>query len=187
MQIDSDMLNQIRIVGSLPCAHQDWEKDECRPLCLLSPLLEEFVILGHQIPGNKKWKKPLQAAETQKTRVEECKGQGAARQSESSGDEEIADYWGAGAGTPVLLTVRGPAGLPAAAVTVSTGAVVYQLSLITNTPTEIYAGGDITDLLFFGENYSSSDITSIIAGDSAKDVATSPSPSRLRVRTLVPS
>ena len=46
----------------------------------------------------------------------------------------------------------------------STGAVVYQLSLIPNTPTSIYAGGNITDLPFYGENYSTNDITSVIAG-----------------------
>lgn len=48
----------------------------------------------------------------------------------------------------------------------ATGEKVFQLSLITNTPTAIYAGGDVRDLPFFGENYQSSDITSVIAGGS---------------------
>jgi RHS repeat-associated protein len=42
-----------------------------------------------------------------------------------AGDEEIADYSGAGAGTAQSLTVRGVAGLPVASVTVSSGAVAY--------------------------------------------------------------
>ena len=49
---------------------------------------------------------------------------------------------------------------------VATGEKVEQLSLIANTPTAIYAGGDILDLPFYGENYQSSDITSLIAGGS---------------------
>jgi Filamentous haemagglutinin family outer membrane protein. len=43
---------------------------------------------------------------------------------------------------------------------------VSQLSLIPNSPAALYAGGDITDLPFLGENYQSSDITSVIAGGS---------------------
>ena len=41
------------------------------------------------------------------------------------GDDEIADYAGVGVGLPQLLTVRGVRGLPVAAITPSSGAVVY--------------------------------------------------------------
>src|SRR5207248_580551 len=41
------------------------------------------------------------------------------------GDDEIADYAGAGVGTPLLLTVRGVGGFPVAAITPSTGGVLY--------------------------------------------------------------
>jgi RHS repeat-associated protein len=42
-----------------------------------------------------------------------------------AGSDEIADYAGTGAGTPLSLTVRGVGGLPVAAIATSTGAVVY--------------------------------------------------------------
>jgi filamentous hemagglutinin family protein len=44
------------------------------------------------------------------------------------------------------------------------GATFGQISLIPNAPAEIQAGLDIIDLPFFGENFSSADITSLIAG-----------------------
>jgi len=42
-----------------------------------------------------------------------------------AGDEEVADYSGAGAGTPQVLTVRGAGGSPVASIAVSSGAVAY--------------------------------------------------------------
>jgi hypothetical protein len=44
------------------------------------------------------------------------------------------------------------------------GATFGQISLIPNAPAEIQAGLDIVDLPFFGENFSTNDITSLIAG-----------------------
>jgi hypothetical protein len=44
------------------------------------------------------------------------------------------------------------------------GATIGQISLIPNAPAEIQAGLDIADLPFFGENFSSNDVTSLIAG-----------------------
>jgi YD repeat-containing protein len=42
-----------------------------------------------------------------------------------AGNDEIADYSGAGAGTPQVLTVRGVGGSPVASIAVSSGAVAY--------------------------------------------------------------
>ncbi|HEY6332385.1 MAG TPA: RHS repeat-associated core domain-containing protein, partial [Blastocatellia bacterium] len=42
-----------------------------------------------------------------------------------AGNDEVADYAGAGAGTPLMLTVRGVGGLPVAAVNPSSGTAVY--------------------------------------------------------------
>jgi hypothetical protein len=44
------------------------------------------------------------------------------------------------------------------------GGATGQISLISNAPTLIYAGMDILNLPFFGENFSTTDITSITAG-----------------------
>ncbi|MEW6439014.1 MAG: filamentous hemagglutinin family protein [Pseudomonadota bacterium] len=45
------------------------------------------------------------------------------------------------------------------------GITVGQISLVPNAPAEIYAGQNITDLPFYGENFAAADITSITAGD----------------------
>lgn len=45
-----------------------------------------------------------------------------------------------------------------------TGSTIGQISLIPNAPTQIYAAGNITDLPFYGENFTGADVTSIIAG-----------------------
>ncbi|MDB5609253.1 MAG: filamentous hemagglutinin [Bradyrhizobium sp.] len=47
---------------------------------------------------------------------------------------------------------------------VGPGATAGQISLVPNAPAEVHAGLDILDLRFFGENFSASDTTSIIAG-----------------------
>jgi len=47
---------------------------------------------------------------------------------------------------------------------VNAGATFEQISLIPNAPAQIEAGLDILDVPFFGENFSASDITSLIAG-----------------------
>jgi filamentous hemagglutinin family protein len=47
----------------------------------------------------------------------------------------------------------------------ATGSTVGQISLIPNAPAQIFAGQDILDLPFFGENFNANDITSIIAGE----------------------
>ena len=44
------------------------------------------------------------------------------------------------------------------------GATVNQISLIPNAPARIYAGQDILDLPFYGENFAASNVTSITAG-----------------------
>jgi filamentous hemagglutinin family protein len=44
------------------------------------------------------------------------------------------------------------------------GSTAGQISFIPNAPAQIYAGGNITDLPFYGENFTAADITSIIAG-----------------------
>jgi Filamentous haemagglutinin family outer membrane protein len=44
------------------------------------------------------------------------------------------------------------------------GATGGQIALIPNAPAQIYAGLDILDLPFYGENFNANDITSIIAG-----------------------
>jgi filamentous hemagglutinin family protein len=45
------------------------------------------------------------------------------------------------------------------------GSTVGQISLIPNAPAQIYAGQNILDLPFYGENFTSGDITSITAGN----------------------
>jgi filamentous hemagglutinin family protein len=45
------------------------------------------------------------------------------------------------------------------------GATIGQISLIPNAPAQIFAGQDILDLPFFGENFNANDITSLIAGE----------------------
>ena len=45
------------------------------------------------------------------------------------------------------------------------GSAVGQISLIPNAPAQIYAGRDILDLPFYGENFTPNDITSITAGN----------------------
>lgn len=47
---------------------------------------------------------------------------------------------------------------------VSNGGTVGQISLMPNAPAQLYAGLDILDLPFYGENFTANDITSIIAG-----------------------
>jgi hypothetical protein len=49
-------------------------------------------------------------------------------------------------------------------VNVAVGGTVDQISVIPNAPAEIYAGGNITDLPFYGTNFTDTDVTSIIAG-----------------------
>ncbi len=47
---------------------------------------------------------------------------------------------------------------------VNIGGTVGQISLMPNAPAEIFAGEDILDLPFYGENFNAADITSLIAG-----------------------
>jgi filamentous hemagglutinin family protein len=47
---------------------------------------------------------------------------------------------------------------------VPVGGTVNQITLIPNAPALIHVGGNITDLPFYGENFTAGDITSIIAG-----------------------
>jgi filamentous hemagglutinin family protein len=54
---------------------------------------------------------------------------------------------------------------------VSQGTGAGELALVTNIPTQIYAGGAITDLVFYGQNLSSSDVTSITAGGGIVDLS----------------
>jgi hypothetical protein len=49
-------------------------------------------------------------------------------------------------------------------VVVGPGGTAGQFALIPNAPAQIYAGEDILDLPFYGENFRANDITSIIAG-----------------------
>ena len=44
------------------------------------------------------------------------------------------------------------------------GGTVGQISIIPNAPAQIYAGADILDMPFYGENFTASEITSIVAG-----------------------
>ncbi len=67
-------------------------------------------------------------------------------------------------------TAVSPAGNPVTAEISDSGEFIMagetggQIALIPNAPATLYAGLDITDLRFFGENFNDDDITSIIAG-----------------------
>jgi filamentous hemagglutinin family protein len=54
---------------------------------------------------------------------------------------------------------------------IAAGGTVDQIALIPNAPTEIYAGQDILDLPFYGENFAATDVTSIVAG---QDIRSNP-------------
>ena len=45
------------------------------------------------------------------------------------------------------------------------GSTVGQISLIPNAPAQVFAGQDILDLPFYGENFNPNDITSLVAGE----------------------
>jgi hypothetical protein len=62
-------------------------------------------------------------------------------------------------GAPLQLGLSSLNGLNA-----RTESTIGQISLIPNAPTQIYAGGNITDLPFYGENFTAADVTSIVAG-----------------------
>jgi filamentous hemagglutinin family protein len=47
----------------------------------------------------------------------------------------------------------------------ASGATIGQISLIPNAPAQVFAGQDILDLPFYGENFNANDITSLIAGE----------------------
>jgi filamentous hemagglutinin family protein len=61
-------------------------------------------------------------------------------------------------GIPVAVSTAGGGSF------VNAGATGGQITLMPNAPAEIYAGLDIRDLPFYGENFNANDITSIIAG-----------------------
>jgi filamentous hemagglutinin family protein len=60
--------------------------------------------------------------------------------------------------------VTGTSSVAGGGVFVAPNVVGGQITLMPNAPAEIYAGLDILDLPFYGENFDANDITSIIAG-----------------------
>jgi len=66
----------------------------------------------------------------------------------------------------------------------SDGSGIAELAIVSNRPAEIYAGGSITDLVFFGQNLSATDTTSIIAGGAIVDLPIPSASAIIRVQGL---
>jgi len=49
-------------------------------------------------------------------------------------------------------------------INIAVGGTVGQISVIPNAPAQIYAGADILDMPFYGENFTASQVTSLVAG-----------------------